>query len=466
MDMITFDLQTAALAAAGSGIPVIPDTDSDGISFSDVLAAQAENTAVGAISADPEYTAPEDGYVVPKEYLPESFKGVLSQFENLDSAVQKGMRMLFNTMMKSVQDSFGGQGKKTDMFSVFFDGSSSFMSEDDDTFLLWGVLLENVASAIAQEQEKGTDEDEIIEALKETLQRMYGTEDVDEEEDEDKIPVDILAALIHSPMSEDEMEEFVIQDKTAIIENVKEIFSYPKQFISETDPEKAEKMEDLLAEYKSAEKEVQDESHEAVKMSFSGVKINDAAEQIDTITGASETAASAVMPQFIQTTNEVPEDQFFDVQVPAEDQILETVSERLSELTDDNGTEELVMVLKPEHLGQVAIKLVKENGAVSVTLSAQHAEVGRMIAERAAELSSGLESRDIEVKNVEVVNPSNAAAQMGLDFTNQGFSRRQEYSSEGNRSSYRGIQAIGEADEIEMTEENIMIREAKLWTQA
>ena len=89
-----------------------------------------------------------------------------------------------------------------------------------------------------------------------------------------------------------------------------------------------------------------------------------------------------------------------------------------------------------------------------------------MMAERAAELSSSIESNDVEVKSVEVVNPGSAAAQMGLDFTNQGFSRRQEYSSEGNRSSYRGIQAIGEADEIEETENNIMIREAKLWTQA
>ena len=464
MDMVMFDLQTAALAAAGSGIPAIPESGYDGMSFSEVLASQTGST-VEAVSADSENTVPEDGYVVPKEYLPESFKSIFSQLENLDSAVQKGMRMLFNTMMKSVQDSFGGQGKKTDMFSVFFDGSSLFMGEDDDTFLLWGVLLDNIAGAIAQEQEKGTDEDEIIEALKETLKRMYGTEDVDEEEDEDedKIPVDILAALIHSPMTEKEMEEFEVQDKTAIVENVKELFSYPKQFISDTDPEKAEKMEDLLAEYKSAEKDVS-ESHEAIQMSFSGVKINNASEQIDTITGASETAASAVMPQFIQTANEVPEDQFLDVHTSVENQVLETVSERAFELSD-NSTEELVMILKPEHLGQVAIKLVKENGAVSVTLSAQHAEVGRMMAERVAELSGSLESRNIEVKNVEVVNPSNAAAQMGLDFTNQGFSRRQEYSSEGNRSSYRGIQSVTEADETEETE-NIMIREAKLWTQA
>lgn len=482
MNMVMFDLQAAVMAAsAGGGIPVIPNTDGsgEGISFSEVLAAQAGNTAAGGVQVNSESTVPDEGYVVPEEYLPAdvpaAFKDVLSLIEEkMDSTMQKGMKMLFNTMMKAVQGSFGGsQEKKIDLFSIFYDGSASLMGEDEDMFLLCGALMSNVANAIANEQEKGTDEDEILEALKETLKRMYGTEDVEDEddEDEDKIPVDILAALIHSPMSGEELEEFAVTDKSDIVENVKELFAYPKQFFTENDPEKAEKMESLLAEYKPAEKEIPLERHEAIQMSFSGVKVNNASEQIETISGVSESeaAGSAVMPQFVQTVNEVPEfdEEEFDVYTyePIEDQITETISDKLFDITDENGTEELIMVLKPENLGQVAIRLVKENGAVSVTLSAQHPEVGRMMSERAAELNSSLESRDVDVKSVEVVNPSNAAAQMGLDFTNQGFSRRQEYSSEGNRSSYRGIQAISETDETEETED-IKIREAKLWAQA
>ena len=493
MDMVMFDLQTAALAAAGSGIPAITAADGSGedgaASFSEVLAAQADNTAE-EISADAsESKAPDEGYVIPEEYLPANvpagFYDVFGLLEKMDFGVQKGLKMLFNTMMKAVMGPDDGKQRKTDLFSMFYDDSASFLGEDEDMFLLTGGIMNNIGNVISMEQENGTEDDEIIEALKEALKRMYGTEDVeeDDEDDDDEIPVDILAALVHSPMSEEELEEYDFMDKSEIVETVKEAFSYPKELVDEIDPEKGVRMEEIFADYRAvilgntAESSEPEYHHETIRMNFSGMKINNAAEQIETITRVSdpdaEVSAAALMPQFVQTVNEIPEfpqEEIFDVpvEIPVEDQVIETITERLFEFTDENGTEELVMVLKPENLGQVAIKLVKENGAVSVTLSAQHAEVGRMMAERAAELSSGLENKDIEVKNVDVVDPSSAAAQMGLDFTNQGFSRRQEYSSEGSRNSYRGIQGISEDDETDTAAEteNIMIREAKLWTQA
>lgn len=130
------------------------------------------------------------------------------------------------------------------------------------------------------------------------------------------------------------------------------------------------------------------------------------------------------------------------------------------------------MVLKPENLGQVAIKLVKENGAVSVLLSAQYEEVGKLMAERAAHLGSSLQNKDVQVKDINVVDPSNAAEQMGLDFTNQGFSFMRNFggsfSDSDGRGSYRadGIDGIEETDMVDMTENIEIIREARLWTTA
>ena len=482
MDMVMFDLQTAALAAAGSGIPAVPKTDGDGASFSEVLAAQTENTSSTEIPADTaENALPEDGYVIPEEYLPKNvpaaFADIFGQLEKADYGMQKGLKMLLDTVIRAIQGPNDGKQRKTDLFSMFYDNSSSLFGDDEDMFLLCGGFMDQISTVVSLEQEADSDEDDIIAGLAEILKRMSvpkkekAEETGEDDEDSKNAAVDILAALIPPPPTEEDLDSYVLEDKTGIIENIKEVFSYPKQAVAETAPEKVQKMENLYADYKAAVSEkASDEpvfSHEPIRMSFSGVKINDAAEQIETITGA-ETAAAMQMPQFIQTAGElpdIPQEEFPETQLNVERQVLDTISERLFELSDDNGTEELVMVLKPEHLGQVAIKLVKENGSLSVTLSAQHAEVGRMMAERAAELSSNLESKDIEVKNIEVVNPGNAAAQMGLDFTNQGFSRRQEYSSEGNRGSYRGIQSIAETDEIEETE-NIMIREGKLWTQA
>lgn len=124
------------------------------------------------------------------------------------------------------------------------------------------------------------------------------------------------------------------------------------------------------------------------------------------------------------------------------------------------------MVLKPENLGQVAVKLIKENGAVSVLLSAQYDEVGKLMAERASNLGGSLQSRDINVKDVNVVDPSNAAEQMGLTFTSQGFSFARNFgggfSDTNGGGSYRadGVNGVDGED----TTENIeIIKEARSW---
>ncbi|MDE7288117.1 MAG: flagellar hook-length control protein FliK, partial [Oscillospiraceae bacterium] len=155
--------------------------------------------------------------------------------------------------------------------------------------------------------------------------------------------------------------------------------------------------------------------------------------------------------------------------VEVERQVTEKISEKLFDMKEDNGTEELIMVLKPENLGQVAVKLVKENGAISVLLSAQYDEVGKLMAERAAHLGSSLQSRDVQVKDINIVDPSNAAEQMGLDFTNQGFSFMRNFggsfSDSDGRGSYRAdsIDGVDEIDGADMTENIEIIKEAGLW---
>ena len=78
MDMVMFDLQTAAIAAAGnaaSGIPAISDADGEGRSFSEVLAAQTAGNAAEEVPADAEENAvPDEGYVIPEEYLPKNIQ--------------------------------------------------------------------------------------------------------------------------------------------------------------------------------------------------------------------------------------------------------------------------------------------------------------------------------------------------------------------------------------------------------
>ncbi len=150
-----------------------------------------------------------------------------------------------------------------------------------------------------------------------------------------------------------------------------------------------------------------------------------------------------------------------------EKQIGSRIEDEIFDFGDKDGTKELVLILRPKELGQVAVKLIKENGAVSVLLSAQYEEVGKMMTQRAAYLGSSLSNQNYDVKDVQVVEPGNAAEQMGLNFTDRGFSFAQ---NESGRQSSRGSQdGYGEAAEIEEVNADsgeMRSWEAKLWTTA
>ncbi len=239
-------------------------------------------------------------------------------------------------------------------------------------------------------------------------------------------------------------------------------------------------LHDLLAEVEEFVKYVDVKTDGADSAFAPNLNINNAAGQVDSINAAKtsdETDVNAdAASQF--------EFDFFGLQglsVPdtkdvialaksdidsIETQVTEQVTTKIIDGAGKDGVSEMTIILKPERLGEVAVKIVSDKGAVSIMLSAQHEAVGSAINERLNALVEGLRSQDIEVKNVIVVNPNDASSQMGLDFTNDGFNRRdddQNYDDEQDNS----IKAIAddEADEISV-ESDYMIKEAKLWAQA
>ncbi len=150
-----------------------------------------------------------------------------------------------------------------------------------------------------------------------------------------------------------------------------------------------------------------------------------------------------------------------------EKQIGSRIEDEIFDFGDKDGTKELVLILRPKELGQVAVKLIKENGAVSVLLSAQYEEVGKMMTQRAAYLGSSLSNQNYEVKDVQVVEPGNAAEQMGLNFTDRGFSfARNESGQQNYRSSDGGYDNTPEIEEVNADSGEMRSWEAKLWTTA
>ena len=493
MNTVMFDLQAAAMAA-GAGMPMLQGGQggnaAEGVSFSDVLAQNSIAQGTEEVLAEDLAYVPVDDTGVPAEiFAPITFDDIMAQLDKTDSGVLKGLKMLLDTVLRAVRGNSDGQERKTDLFSMLFDGGAELSEEYSDIFLLGGGIMDHIGNVIALETESLTDTDEIIRNIDEILKKFGGTEEKDDDEDEEEKLLsiaDILSAMLNTPA--EELEEYISTDpgKAAAVSAAEEIMTYPKQAAEKFAPERSEKMERLYADYSKtlAENVPETDSGIApVKVSFLGVRINNAADQVETISGndviktaeTDDADTAEILPENIAAeTYYVPVETGIAEFVPKEEltlpeaeavasKLTETLTERVFEMTEQNGTEQLVIVLRPENLGQVAVKLVKENGTLSVTLSAQHEAVGRMLAERAAELGGGLERNDVEVSDIQVVEPSNAAEQMGLNFTDHGFESRGEYFS-GN-GSYRGDETSQETD-VTNDNDNIEIREAKLWTTA
>lgn len=145
------------------------------------------------------------------------------------------------------------------------------------------------------------------------------------------------------------------------------------------------------------------------------------------------------------------------------EQLSEPLETALNGFNGADGASELTVVLKPENLGEIAVKVVSENGTVSVVISAQNPEVNKALAENAAALAENLARRNVEVGSINIVAPTQAGYEMGLDFTNQGFNRRDD---SGGGEAYGTAKAVEGVEEAPKQEETLMQKEAALWATA
>lgn len=472
MNTVMFDLQAAVMAVSASGgnnaLTEIPE---DGSSFSEVLAAQKELVTEGAVNQ-----AAENGEVdtdMPEEEVNQEFSEVLNAIENLDEGVKKALMKLLQTVLKAFRGADDDKERATDLFAIFSDGSSGIAEEEIDEDMLLGCeLLSQTGLMIEAELTNGKDADEIVAELEDVIVEILG-KDADE-----TTAAEIMASMLNIPV-----EQLDVSDKDTKVEAIKEaveLLTAPKQAVFEVKPEDVPKMEQLYADIKGIDVKMNNEFSEMLRVNFTAVKINNASEQIAAIgsdytdeviseTVIPEAAAAGVQQQIITPENTVSEAPVISgstaesIQV----QVTEVVTEKLMSFEGDNGTEELTMILKPESLGEIAVKIVKENGAVTVLLSAQYEEVGKAMADRAALLGSSLQNQNYNVKDIQIVAAGNAAEQMGLDFTNQGFGFMQNRSNnQESNSRYNGIEAVDGIEETEAVAGTSKLKEAKLWTTA
>lgn len=470
MNTVMFDLQAAVMAASVSsgGNGGLSEITEGGDSFSDVLAAQKELVTEGAVV---EQTV-EDGAEaeMSDEEINQEFSAILEVVENADEGMKKALMKLLETVLKAFRGSEDDKERKTDLFMIFSDGSAGMNDDDDDDMLISAELMCQTGLMIEAELTDEKAADEIIADLEAVIVEILG-KDADE-----TTAAEVLASMLNIPV--DQLEIADEEMKLEAIGEAVELLTAPKQEIAEEMPEIAEKAEKLFAEFSVAVQKQEAEIPEMFRMNFTAVRINNAEEQVDAISGENSGDAE-IVPEVaaanIQVTETVAENKVSEpmvIDAPTADsieiQVREVVTEKLMSFESENGTEELTMILKPENLGEVAVKLVKENGAVTVLLSAQYEEVGKLISDRAVVLGSSLQSQNFNVKDIQVVAANNAAEQMGLDFTNQGFGfmNGRSNNQENSGNSYRGIDGIDGIEETEALTGTAKLKEAKLWTTA
>lgn len=213
-------------------------------------------------------------------------------------------------------------------------------------------------------------------------------------------------------------------------------------------------------------------------------RINDVSAQIGRMLGGSEKETAAdftvsaasefTVPVFTAPETAVPEIEISEDTVTVYKELADFAVEQITRTILDNphndAVNELTVVLRPENLGEIAVKLTQDaSGTISVILAASNQEIGRALAANASALSESFAKQNMDVDTVNVVTPSEAASYMGLDFTNQGFERRNNDAQQARNSTRGNVSSVGsieDADETEVASAKKLLKEARLWLMA
>jgi flagellar hook-length control protein FliK len=130
----------------------------------------------------------------------------------------------------------------------------------------------------------------------------------------------------------------------------------------------------------------------------------------------------------------------------------------------------MTVVLKPRELGEVAVKIVTEGGAVSVTLSAANPETAKILDRNTALLTSQLQDGGVNIRDILTIAPSSASEDMGLNFEGGEFSAANGNNGGGQGQGQNGRpgRQLGEeplTGEIDgtFTPDDFMQRRMSLW---
>ncbi len=497
------DISSILNIGMGVNTPAFGSTDANAaseISFGDILgSAVTSNTPVDNITQEVDITedASEDNNTFSK-LVSELAQDVSNADKSVIDAAVKMMLSVGNAAEKFMygtsDSSSQNDDENTDVINILSNMIKFVTSQDGEDFVSdeetgLALTLGDISAVLETGLSEGKSADEIADELKKLAEgddtnlsalanavvSMMGMMPAGtNEEILDEIPFEAAAkaASVTEVLSSDTAPTQKAETIVSILENKTE-FNDLSSFESFQSALK-------LALYNDNSANSADTSFAAFHKTAAFARINDVSAQIRVITGSDENSAEQAAANVVLTAqNPVQTNILADIEIPTDtvevykqlaDFAVRQITQSVSETTQNGAVRELVVVLKPENLGEVAVKVTSDtSGAVSVVLAASNEEVGKALAANSAALTESFAKQNVDVRNVNVVAPSEAASYMGLDFSNQSFNRQNGGASQSESTNGGRISGIAKADdeaESGVTAARKLLKEAKLWLTA
>lgn len=441
------------------------NTDSD-VSFGDVL-GQAVNAMKGINNA---VKADTDTDVNDKKTFAELAESLSERIEETDGDIINAAVKLIQAVGKAVEALMGKSGvadDENDAMSVFeLFGGSDDENKLDDVIGIFDSISELLKTG-SEDADMSTDD--VVSELMDILKS-------DNDDDENT-----LADAVMSVLCTISGTEFSVDGDLTVADNAAEKLSGIIDTLSADVPAdlKIQLVSDVLSgktddiQVKFADFITKQDQFANSMQQTTAIRINNVSEQIKDIrpSGNDDLPEENVLLDRADVQADIQPTQVYkELSEIVSRQVSQQIIEKLSDNSISDAVKELTVVLKPEGLGEVAVKLVTDGNTVSVVLSASNAEIGRAMSENASALTASLAKQNVEISSVNVVNPSEASSYMGLDFTNQGFNRKGDESDRGSenggRNSSGGIDKVGDISSADDVRALKLLKEAKLWLTA
>lgn len=441
------------------------NTDSD-VSFGDVL-GQAVNAMKGINNA---VKADTDTDVNDKKTFAELAESLSERIEETDGDIINAAVKLIQAVGKAVEALMGKSGvadDENDAMSVFeLFGGSDDENKLDDVIGIFDSISELLKTG-SEDADMSTDD--VVSELMDILKS-------DDDDDENT-----LADAVMSVLCTISGTEFSVDGDLTVADNAAEKLSGIIDTLSADVPAdlKIQLVSDVLSgktddiQVKFADFITKQDQFANSMQQTTAIRINNVSEQIKDIrpSGNDDLPEENVLLDRADVQADIQPTQVYkELSEIVSRQVSQQIIEKLSDNSISDAVKELTVVLKPEGLGEVAVKLVTDGNTVSVVLSASNAEIGRAMSENASALTASLAKQNVEISSVNVVNPSEASSYMGLDFTNQGFNRKGDESDRGSenggRNSSGGIDKVGDISSADDVRALKLLKEAKLWLTA